>query len=421
MTDRNHLKSHSLAPGLAMITLLGALILLISVGARQSFGLFLTPLSEKLALGRESFAFSIALANLFWGVCAPFTGRFADRHGPLWVLVFGAFVFAAGFAGLGFVTGNPGLIICGCLLGVGLGATGFTVVMGVIGRAASEDTRDRALTIASLGSAVGLFLTIPLIGGLMDGPFGKLSIETVLLVVAVGVLLIALLAAPFARLANDDAVPSRVSGAVSAAAPPDGGQDYLRHSLQNRSFLLLMAGFFVCGFHIALTAVHLPAFLEDATGTKGPGVNALMLIGLGNIFGTYLAGRLGALYPKQTILSLLYLARAGIFSGFFLLPPEPMTVYVLSFLMGLSWLGTIPLTSGLVAELYGVKWLSMLFGVVFFAHQLGSFFGSWLGGLVFDLTKAYDLMWLIAALLALASAALHLPIQNKLQMAEPVE
>jgi len=184
---------------------------------------------------------------------------------------------------------------------------------------------------------------------------------------------------------------------------------------------MLMAGFFVCGFHIAFTAVHLPAFLEDATGGPWLGTMALFLIGLGNVFGTFSAGMLGDRYSKTRLLSLIYFMRGIVFIGFFVLPLSPLMVYVLSFAMGLLWLGTVPLTSGLVAQLYGPKWLSMLFGIVFLSHQVGSFFGAWLGGLVFDQTSSYDLMWMGAAVLALLSALIHLPIEEKLQFSSPLK
>ena len=406
------------ARGAMALALLGALILLISVGARQSYGLFLTPLTEKLALGRESFSFAVALANLIWGMAAPFTGRLADRHGPFWVLLIGAVVFALGFAGLAIASNAWDLIFSGLLMGLGLGATGFTVVIGTVGRVAPPHLRDKAITITSVGSALGLFLTIPFVGRLLS----HTDLATALYIMAGCICCVTLLSLPFARLAKP-ATRSANNGIANDGAGKGGrnggsGMNYLRHSLTNRHYLFLMLGFLVCGFHIAFTAVHLPAFLEDATGSTAPGTTALLLIGLGNVIGTFAAGTLGARFSKVNVLSLIYFARGVLFLCFWLLPFEAHVIYVLSFLMGLLWLGTVPLTSGLVAELYGVKWLSMLFGVVFFSHQVGSFFGSWLGGVVFDLTHSYDLMWMIAAGLALASGLLHLPIEAKLQYEE---
>lgn len=387
---------------LALATALcGALILLISFGVRQSYGLFLTPLSEKLDLGRESFSLAVALANLFWGLAAPFTGRLADKYGPLWILLVGTIFFAGGFWGLGIATSKTDLVICGVLMGLGLGATGVTVVIGTVARVAGEQLRDKMITIASVGSAIGLCVAIPFVGWLL----GVQSLDHSLFVMAIIIGLIGLLAWPMAKL----------SGRPGQADGPNDGMVYVQHGLSNRNFLLLMAGFFVCGFHIAFTAVHLPAYLEDATGTATLGTYALMLIGLGNIFGTLLAGMLGEHYSKAKLLSVLYFLRGMLFLGFLLLPISASSIYILSFLMGLLWLGTIPLTSGLVAEFYGAKWLSMLFGLVFLAHQVGAFFGSWLGGIVFDINQSYDLMWIGAALLAFASALLHLPIEEKSQ------
>ncbi len=402
MTETSTTDVGTAARATIWLAIFGALILLVSVGARQSYGLFLTPLSDKLGLGRESFSLAIAFANLVWGIAAPFTGRLSDRYGPFWILIGGALLFALGFAGLALSQTQNDLVFCGVLMGLGLGATGFTVVIGTVGRMAPPQLRDKAITIASVGSAVGLFLTIPFVGKLLTAT----QLETALYIMAGLILIIVLLTLPFAQLSTQPA------GGTAAT----GGMMYLRHSLTNRNYLFLMMGFFVCGFHIAFTAVHLPAFLQDATGETGPGTMALLLIGLGNVFGTFTAGMLGDRFPKRNVLSLIYLFRGFLFLGFLLLPFQPTVIYALSFMMGLLWLGTIPLTSGLVAELYGVKWLSMLFGVVFLSHQVGSFFGSWLGGVVFDMTSSYDLMWMIAAALAFTSAVLHLPIQATLQL-----
>ena len=385
-----------------MIAVIGAIILLVSVGARQTYGLFLTPISEKLSLGRQSFSLAVALASLVWGLVAPFTGRWADRYGPFWILMIGAFCFAAGFLGLGLAGTETDLIFCGLLMGVGLGATGFTVILGTVGRVAETGQRDFLITIASMGSAVGLFLSIPFAGWLL----ATFSLADSLYIIAVCLALIGLLAVPFARYTTVQNPPPVI----------DDGMSYIKHGLSNYNYILLMAGFFVCGFHIAFTAVHLPAFIEDTTGGKTLGTIALFLIGLGNVFGTYFAGRLGERFSKARVLSLIYLLRGVVFLGFLLAPVLPISVYLLSFAMGLLWLGTIPLTSGLVAEFYGTKWLSMMFGLVFLSHQVGSFFGAWLGGLVFDLMSSYQLMWLGSAALAFLSCLLHLPIKAKRQI-----
>ncbi len=399
LSDTAHLPTMALK-----VALLGAIILLISVGARQSYGLFLTPISTKLDLGRESFSLSIALANLFWGLAAPITGRLSDRYGPFWILIIGSLCFAIGFAGLAIAITKAHLVLCGILMGLGLGATGFTVILGTVGKMAGETYRDKMITLASMGSAFGLFLAIPLTGSLLAGR----GLETSLFVIASFIALVGLLAWPFSKLTKTNQITT----------PPNDSMAYLRHSFSNTNFLLLMIGFFVCGFHIAFTAVHLPAFLEDATGSVSLGSTALMLIGIGNVFGTFSAGLLGDRYGKITILSLIYFLRGFLFLGFLLLPLTTNTVYSLSFLMGVLWLGTVPLTSGLVAQLYGAKWLSMLFGIVFLSHQIGAFFGSWLGGIVFDQTHSYNLMWLGAAVLAFLSALLHVPIKEQYQFQE---
>lgn len=407
---KQRLERQDLTTPLYMIALTGALILLISVGARQSYGLFLSPLSDKLQTGRESFSLAIAFANLLWGLAAPLTGRLADRYGALPVLIPGTLLFALGFAGLALSGNSTDLVICGFTMGLGLGATGFTVIIGTVGRVAPTEYRDKAITIASLGSAIGMFLTIPFVSLLLS----RLNIDGALYAVSGMILLILCLAFPFQWLATQ--LAQKPEGQDVLPCQGLSGADYLKHSLCNRNYLFLMAGFFVCGFHIAFTAVHLPAFLEDATGKAGPGTTALFLIGLGNVFGTFIAGTLGSYYSKTRVLSLIYMARGVLFLCFLLLPFHTGVIYFLSFLMGLLWLGTIPLTSGLVAELYGVRWLSMLFGVVFLSHQVGAFFGSWIGGVVFDASRSYDLMWIITAGLAFGSAFLHMPIEARLQL-----
>ncbi len=279
-------------------------------------------------------------------------------------------------------------------------------MLGTVGRRAPAERRDQLLTMTSVGSAFGLWLAIPFVKTLID----LTTVATSLFILSAIIASIVVLALPFRR---KNGAPK-----TESMAPVSDRGLYLKHSLQNRSFVFLLMGFFVCGFHIAFVGVHLPAFLEDKTGDAALGARALAFIGFANVFGTLAAGYLGEKLTKSKTLCLIYFARFFVFLGFWLLPMTLPNIYILSLAMGFLWLGTVPLTSGLVAAIYGTKWLSMLFGVVFFSHQLGAFLGSWLGGRLFDLTQSYDLMWQGAALLALISALLHLPIKEDLAVVE---
>lgn len=379
--------------------LLGGFILLLVMGARQALGLYLEPISTSLSLGRESFAFSVAIANLFWGLGAPFTGSLSDRYGAMPVIMVGALSYAIGLTILAMASNSFEMVIAGVFIGIGLSAAGFTVVLGSIGKLAPSDIRDKVLTFASVGSALGLWLAIPFAKTLID----VTTISISLFILSAVIACIFFLAIPF----RSTHIP-----AGDAQPITDDRYNYLKHSLQNQNYLLLLAGFFICGFHVAFVALHLPAFLEDKTSDASVGATALALIGFANVFGTLAAGYTGEIFGKARTLSGLYFIRFFLYLGFWLLPMTEMNIYILSLLTGFFWLGTVPLTSGLVAALYGTKWLSMMFGIVFLSHQVGAFIGSWMGGRVFDITQSYDLMWITAASLALLSGLLHLPIRE---------
>lgn len=378
-----------------IMVLCGGAIMALSVGFRQSFGLFLTPISMDLGIGRESFALAMGLMNLCWGLASPFAGAIADRHGAARVAAAGGICYALGLLAMTLSGDGGHLLLGGTLIGLGLSGAGFTVILGTVGRATPAATRGRALGAVSMGGSIGQFAALPYTH-VMIGDFGWYAS---LMVLAATTLLIVPLAAGLAG-----------TPPVDQATRDRTARQALAQACHSRSFWLLNAGFFVCGFHLAFVAVHLPAYLTDQGFEPWLATAALTVVGICNIAGSYACGALGDRYSKKTPLSLLYLARAAIFLGFMVVPISAVTVLVFAAAMGFLWLGTVPLTSGLVAGLFGTSYLSMLFGMVFLGHQFGGFLGAWLAGYLYDLFATYDAMWWLSIALGLASAALHWPI-----------
>ena len=384
--------------------LCGGGILAVVVGLRQSLGLFLTPVSTELGLGRETFALGIGLMNLIWGLGAPFAGAVADRLGAGRVAAAGSLGYAGGLLVMTLGGAGGQLIAGGLLLGLGLSGAGFSVVLGAVGRAAPPERRSAALGLASVGGSIGQFLALPY-SHLLIGGFGWVVSLTFLAATAA-------LTVPLAR--------GIAGGGAGAEAPSAEGLRRAFHEARaHRGFWLLTAGFFVCGFHLAFVAVHLPAYLGDRGLPDWLAATALTLVGLCNVIGTFGCGLLGQRYPKKSVLSLLYFARALVFLAFLAVPVTETTVLVFAAAMGFLWLGTVPLTSGLVAQIFGPTYMSMLFGIVFLSHQVGGFGGAWLAGYIYDLLGTYDLMWWLCVALGLASAALHWPIDER-PLARPV-
>lgn len=384
-----------------VVLICGGAVLSLSLGIRHGFGLFLQPMSDAYGWGRETFAFAIALQNLIWGAAQPFTGMIADRFGAGRVVVAGGILYALGLALMAMSDSGLALSVsAGLLIGLGLSGTGFSIVYGAVGRAFPPEKRSVAFGIAGAAGSFGQFAMLPvsqsLIGGL--GWFASL------LVLAVMALMMAPLAAALAE---------RRDGPGAAAISSQSLREALREAGAHRGFLLLCFGFFVCGFQVVFIAVHFPAFIVDRGLPVNVGMVGLALIGLFNIIGSFAAGHLGARYRRKYLLAYLYLARAAVISVFLLLPITPMSVYVFSAVMGLLWLSTVPLTNGVVAQIFGVKYLATLFGFVFFGHQVGSFFGVWLGGLLFDATGSYNSVWIIAIGLGVVAALLHWPIDDR--------
>jgi len=375
-----------------------ALILALSLGVRHGFGLFLAPMSAEFGWGREVFAFAIALQNLIWGLAQPFTGALADRFGAAKVVLIGGVLYALGLVFMGMADSPWSLSLsAGLLIGIGLSGTSFSVILGVVGRAVPAEKRSMGMGIASAAGSFGQFAMLPGTLGLI----GWLGWSAALL--ALG-LLVALIV-PLVSMLKD--APAPLSGNEQTLS------EALREACSHSGFWLLAVGFFVCGFQVVFIGVHLPAYLVDQHLPASVGTTVLALVGLFNIFGTYTAGWLGGRMSKPRLLTGLYLVRAVVIGLFLWLPVTTTTAYLFGMAMGLLWLSTVPLTNGTVATLFGVRNLSMLGGIVFLFHQLGSFLGGWLGGVVYDRTGSYDLIWQVSILLSLLAAALNWPVRER--------
>ncbi len=364
----------SVPPAIAWTTIVlaAATVAAIGMGVRQTMGLFLKPMTMELGIGREDFALSIAVANLVWGFAAPFTGGVADKFGAGRVVLFGASCTSLGLVAMWAATSRTGLLLAGVLLGLGVAGAGVNALVGAVSRAAPPDKRTQAVAAIGMGSGVGILIALPYTHLLME----SVGWKTTLLVLAATCALMLPLALP-------------VSGrprVVASLEKPQSLGDALREAALHRSFWLLNAGFFVCGFHVVFYGVHLPAYVADKGFDPKVAVLALILVGLGNLIGTYLAGQSGRYMEKRRALSLIYAVRAVVFLAFLFLPVTPQLILAASFILGLAWLSTVPLTSGLISTFYGPAWMTMLYGVAFLSHQMGSFLGVWLGGVVFDLT-----------------------------------
>ncbi|MGP0175034.1 MFS transporter [Pseudomonas sp. NCHU5208] len=379
--------------------LLGAsLILALSLGTRHGFGLFLPPMSAEFGWGREVFAFAIALQNLVWGLAQPVTGALADRFGARKAIIVGGVLYVLGLVCMGMANSPLSLSLsAGLLIGIGLSGTSFSVILGVVGRAVPVEKRSMAMGIAAAAGSFGQFVMLP--GSL--GLIGWLGWSSALL--ALGLLVALIL--PLAAMINE--APAPVSN-----LPQQTLLEALREAAGHSGFWLLALGFFVCGFQVVFVAVHLPAYLVDHHLPAITGTTVLALVGLFNIFGTYIAGWLGGRMAKPRLLSALYLLRGVVITLFLLAPLTQWSAYLFGIAMGLLWLSTVPLTNGTVATLFGVRNLSMLGGIVFLFHQIGSFLGGWLGGYLYDHTGSYDLVWQISIGLSLMAAALNWPVRE---------
>lgn len=374
------------------------MVLMLSIGTRQTFGLFLPPMTFDLGWTRETFGLAIALQNIVWGLGQPFAGAIADKFGAARVIIAGGMFYALGLALMAYSTSGLAFdLSAGILVGLGLSGSGFGVVMGVVGRAAPPQKRSAALGLVGAGGSFGQFAMLPYAQGLIT-QFGWLY---ALLALAAASLLIVPLAA---ALAGKNVAAHTSNQSLSAA---------IREAAAHKGYWFLTISFLVCGFQTIFIMIHLPAYLVDQGMSPTAGMTALALIGFFNIVGSYACGLLGGRYSKKKVLMWLYSLRAVAIALFIALPLSTFTVWGFGIAMGITWLGTVPLTNGLVAQIFGVKYLSTLFSIAFLGHQVGSFLGAWYGGLMFDLTGSYTTVWIFCVVLSVIAAALCVPIDER--------
>lgn len=378
----------------------GGIVLTIALGVRHNFGLYLQPMTVDLGIGREVFSFAIAIQNLLYGLAQPFTGMIADKFGAARVLIAGALLYAAGLA-LMSVSGTSWELNLsgGLLIGLALGCTGFSIVFGVVGRAVPAAKRTAALGVIGAAGSFGQFIMLPYGQTLI----GSLGWQSALLILALTVLIIIPLSSALVEDKKAQATQFHRQSIPEA----------LREAFTHRGYVLLCLAYTVCGFQLMFISVHFPAYLLDQRMTPQTGMTALALIGLFNIFGSYAWGWLGGRYTKKYLLSSLYFIRAAAIALFILMPLSPLSVYVFAATIGFLWLGTVPLTNGLIAQVFGVQYLSTLGGSAFMFHQTGSFLGVWLAGYLFDSTGSYTIMWSLTIAMGVVAAILHLPIDER--------
>jgi MFS family permease len=393
-------------PGLAMpLILCAGVVLGLSMGIRHVQGLFMLPLLGEHGWGRSAFSFALGLQVLVWGFAQPLTGYLADRFGTARVIAAGCVLYAAGLMMESVAPTTLYLSLgAGLVIGLGLTATTFAVVYGALSRRVPAAARG---TAQGLAGGVGGLIQFVLV------PLSQLGIDTLGWSRTLQVLALVFLLSSATAWALNDRTRSPSPATPAASQPHASAARVIRAAFGHSGFWLLNLGFVSCGFQLAFLGAHLPAYLRDAGMTPSAGVNAIAIIALANVVGTYACGRLGDLYRRKFLLSGLYTVRTAAMLLFLALPLSDLSLYVFAAVMGATWLGTVPLTSGVVAQIFGVRYIGTLFGLVFLGHQLGGFLGAWLGGLIYDATRSYELMWSIAIALGIASIALNLPIRDR--------
>jgi len=394
---------------LLRLLICASLILTLAMGIRHGFGLWMQPVTQEQDWTRETFSFAIAVQNLSWGLFGIVAGMLADRWGGWRVLLGGSLLWALGLCGMA-LSESPLLftLSAGIVIGAAQSATTYGVLYGIIGRQIAAEKRSWAMGLTGAAGSFGQFLLVPTEGWLIS----SLGWQQALLVLALATLLIA----PLALLLREPATPAAAAGATAAQ---QGIWQAMREAMAYPSFRLLMAGYFVCGFQVVFIGVHLPSYLKDQGLAPQVASTALALIGLFNVFGSYGVGLLGQRWPKRYLLAAIYGTRSVAITLFLLAPLSPWSVYVFASVMGLLWLSTVPPTNAIVAQIFGLRHFSMLSGFVFCSHQLGSFCGVWLGGLLYDRNGNYDLVWLISIALGLLATAVSLPVRETAILRQP--
>jgi MFS family permease len=388
-----------------VIVVCGCLIAMLSFGPRSAAGQFLNPMSFAYGWGREVFSWALAIQNLLWGAFQPFAGAIADRYGAVRVLWTGAIAYAAGLILMAYAS-TAGLLdlSAGLLIGFALSSCSFTIVIGAFGKLLPESWRSFAFGVGTAAGSFGQFLFSPLARLLIDAA----NWQNTLVIFGGMMFLILPLALALANPSQGDA-----TAGTAASRSQQSVMQALSEAFRHRSYVLLVLGFFTCGFQLAFITVHLPAYLVDRGLTADVGAWTIGLIGLFNIVGSMLSGWLGNRMPKRYILSIIYFSRAAAVIAFILLPATPASALVFGAVTGFLWLSTVPPTSGLVALMFGTRWLAMLFGFAFFSHQVGGFLGVLLGGYAYALTHSYNPVWWLSVLFGVLSAVINLPIVEK--------
>ena len=389
---------------LAIIVASGVMMTL-AMGIRQTFGLFLDPLSYANGLPITVWALAMALQNIVWGLGQPIAGAVVDRYGTSVVAVFGIVLYAAGLFVTALVPSGTAIILAmGVLVGIGLACTGFGTALAAVGRAASPAQRSKALGLSGAIGGLGQ-VALPPVTQALIGDHGPAYAFLVLAAVM-------LLSVPFGFAIRDGAAATRANEAAPRGPRPSPLQ-IIRAAMSDRGYFLLTVGFFTCGFQLAFITTYLPGYLLTCHLPAGLGAVALSLIGLFNMVGSWLCGHAGTRWRPQHVLGWLYLVRAAVLFGFLVLPKSDITVFAFAAIMGLTWLGTAPLTNGVIGRLFGVRDLGTLFGGCFLSHQVGSFLGAWLGGVAFDLTGSYDIVWVLTAVAGVFAAVVNFPIRDR--------
>lgn len=396
-------KSAATSASTLLVLVAGCLIAMLTFGPRASSGFFLLPMSNTYGWGRDVFGLALALQNLLWGLGSPFAGAVADRFGTVRVLCFGAVLYAAGIAMMASAS-TPALLqlSAGVLVGFGLSACSFNLVLAAFGKLLPERWRSLGFGAGTAAGSFGQFLFPPLATGLIS----QVGWQETLIVFSLVTLLVIPLSFALATRGTQ--------GATAAANLP--GQSIvgaLREAFAHPSYVLLILGFFTCGFQLAFVTVHMPAYLADKGITAGIGASTLALIGLFNIIGSISAGALAGRFSRKWLLAVIYACRGIAIAVFILLPITPLSCLIFGATLGLLWLSTVPPTSGLVMLMFGTRYMAMLYGFAFFSHQVGGFLGVWLGGVLYEGTGSYSIVWWLSVALSFASAAINLPIRER--------
>lgn len=387
-----------------MVLVAGCLIAMIGFGVRSALGLFLEPMTLDRGWTRESFGFALALQNLFWGLGLPVAGALADKYGSARIIMFGALVYAAGLFGMTIAEAPFMLnVFAGVLSGIGIAFSAFTLALASMVRVVGIEKRALVLGLGTAAGSFGQVVFSPMSQGFIEHSGWSTALTSLALTV--------LFLIPLAIM-----LPTVVKRGAAHAENADAKQslkEAVREAIGHKGFVLLTTGFFVCGFHVAFITVHFPAYVRDLGLDPQYGAYSLALIGLFNIIGSFGSGIVGQRYSMKASLSTIYFLRACVILALLMLPKTPLVILLFASIMGILWLSTVPLTTGIIAQVFGVQYMATLFGIVFLSHQIGSFIGVWMGGVLYDRTGSYDGMWWAGIVFGLLAALIHLPINEK--------